>query len=960
MSQKEGKKKKSLFRRILKWTGISFLLLLILLIVLPYIFRDKIKELVIEEANKFLKADLSLGDYDMTFLTTFPKFTLELDSVALTGRDQFKGVKLVQLAKLEAGFDLWSVLQGEKIEINTIRLENPIIDVRVTKEGIANYDIVKSDSTATEEPAQQSSFALKLKSYEITGGNITYDDKSGDMFASIVNLNHSGEGDLTADVVDFETKTTADAITYIMGNVPYLAAVKTDATLNLLMEFNEKSSKFTLKENEITLNAFKLSFDGFYEMFDNYSDMDIKLNTKKSGFKELISLIPKVFQSGYESMVSKGTLALDGRVNGKMTDTELPAWNFNLDVANASIHYPDLPASINNINVKANCNREQGANLDNIKVDVTKFHAEFVQNTIDATLKLRTPMSDPAIATKILAKVDLATLGKVIPLSKGESYNGKLDADVQLAGKLSDIEKENYAAFDAKGWLSLKDMTYTSADIKDPVQIQEMMFRFTPQNMSLESLNAQLGKSDFSMKGTIDNYLGYMLGSEGDDLLVGNFDYHSNYLDLNELMGIVPADTNAASTAAPTEASSNEGATQIPENIDFNLNASANKVKYENVDINNLAGNVKLKDGVASLNNLKMNAMGGNIGLSGSYDARNAQQPKVDLNYDLQNLDIKMLADNFLTVGKLAPVAKYARGSVSTSLKMVGDLKPDFSPVLESLTGNGDFSTSSVKIEGFEPLKKIADALKMPHLATQVLNNVKAQFAFKDGKVEVKPFNVKLGKINTGIQGTTSFNTDIDYLMNMQVPKDQIPAEMVKLVETAIGKVNSLAPRLNVKGLPDIIPVKVNVGGTVMKPVIKNNFKESIMELTGNVKDQVKELVDKAKDSVTTIVKDKIEDVKKDFTAEKNKIMADAQAQADKLVAEAKKQGDAIRAEADKQAQAMVNGAGNPIEKKLKQKAGDELRKKADASADKIEQEAQTKANGIMSAAKAKADALGN
>jgi len=953
---KGEKKKKSIIRRIFKWTGITFLVLLIAIIVLPYVFREQIKNLVIEEANKQLTADFALGDYDITFLSTFPKFTLELDSVTLTGRDDFKGVQLVNMKSLEASLNIWSVLKGDKIEIKTIKLVEPNIHVIVTKEGKANYDIVKPDSTATkEEPAEESNFALKLKSYEIVGGNIIYDDKAGDMYANIVNLNHSGTGDLTADKVDFKTITTADAISFIMSGVPYLAAVKTDATINLLMEFKENSSKFTLQDNAIALNAFKFSFNGFYEMFDKYADMDITLDTKKSGFKELISLIPKIFQSGYESMVTKGSLALDGRVNGKMTDTELPAWNFNLDVANASFKYPDLPASVSNINIKANCNRAQGANLDNIKVDVDKFHAEFVQNTIDATLKLRNPMTDPYIATKILAKVDLATLGKVIPLSKGESYNGKLDADIKLDGKMSDIDKENYEAFNAEGWLSLKEMKYVSEDLKAPVEIQNMMFRFTPQNLALEAMTAKLGASDFQMDGKVDNYLGYMLR---DEKLVGKFNYHSNYLNLDEIMGITPTSETPAAETAPAPAASEE-AFAIPENIDFDLNASIDKINYDGVDISNLKGNVNLNNGIASLNNLKMNTMGGTVGLDGKYNTQNPAKPQIDLAYDLVDLDINQLATKFLTVDKLAPFAKYAQGRISTKLKMNGDLTPDLSPILESLSGNGDFSTNSIKIEGFEPLTKLANELKMPQLATQVLQNVKTKFEFKDGTVTVKPFNVKLGKISTDINGTTSFNTDINYDMKMNIPKDQVPAAMIKLVEDAIGKVNSLAPGLNLKGLPDIIPVKVGVGGTVMKPTIKSNFKESIMELTGNAKDQIKDLVNKAKDSITTIVKDKIEDLKEDFTAQKNKIMADAQVQADKLTAEASKQANALRAEGNKQAQALLDGAANPIEKKLKQKAADELKKKAEQSAQKVEQEAKTQSDNIMNQARAKADALG-
>ena len=65
---KNEKQKKSLIRRILKWTGISFLVLLVILIIVPIIFKDKIKELVIEEANKTLTAKLELGEFFLIYL----------------------------------------------------------------------------------------------------------------------------------------------------------------------------------------------------------------------------------------------------------------------------------------------------------------------------------------------------------------------------------------------------------------------------------------------------------------------------------------------------------------------------------------------------------------------------------------------------------------------------------------------------------------------------------------------------------------------------------------------------------------------------------------------------------------------------------------------------------------------------------------------------------------------------
>ena len=123
-------------------------------------------------------------------------------------------------------------------------------------------------------------------------------------------------------------------------------------------------------------------------------------------------------------------------------------------------------------------------------------------------------MTDPLLVSNIMAKMDLATLKNFVPMAEGESYNGKLDADVHLDGRMSALEREDYEAFKAEGLLTLKNMLYKSKNLSNDVAIDEMIFRFSPKNLALEKLIAKTGKSDFQMNGTIDNYMGYIFRDE--------------------------------------------------------------------------------------------------------------------------------------------------------------------------------------------------------------------------------------------------------------------------------------------------------------------------------------------------------------------------------------------------------------------------------------------------------------
>ena len=401
----------------------------------------------------------------------------------------------------------------------------------------------------------------------------------------------------------------------------------------------------------------------------------------------------------------------------------------------------------------------------------------------------------------------------------------------------------------------------------------------------------------------------------------------------------------------------------IPNNVDFNMRTSIANVKYNGMNIKNINGGVNLKEEVATLDNLAMNAMGGSIVLNGKYDTKEHTKPLVNFGYDLKDVDIKQLAQNFLTIQKLAPIAQYSSGKISSKFEMKSALKPSMEPVYNTLTGSGDLFSNMVSISGFKPLEKIAEVTKMEKLSKQTIKDLKAAFKFSDGKVTLTPFDVKLGKVVTNISGSSSFEKEINYVLKMNVPKEEIPASMIKVVEDQLKKINNLVPKLDLNVIPDVIPVKVNVGGTVTDPKVTTDFKESLLKATGNLKDNLKntgkEILNQAKDSAKAIINDKINDVKEDLNAKKQDVLNNAQKQADMAKTQAKQAADAIRTEADREAKSLMDEAGsNPIKKKAAEVAGNKLKKTEYDKAQKLEDDADKKADAIMQKAKDDADKI--
>ena len=234
-------------KKFLKITGISLLVILVLLITAPFLFKGKIVALIKEEANKNLNATLNFDDdISISLIRSFPKLSVGIEKLSIIGKDSFNGDTLVYLPSFKATLNLMSVIKGEKIEINSIGLEQPMINLIVLESGKANWDIAKADSTAKDEDTSASKFKMALDKLDIKDGYLSYNDKSLTFNTVLKHFNHGLSGDFTADNFLLKTFTTAEEFTLGYGGVNYLYKVAANIKANLDMDM--KNMKFTFSE----------------------------------------------------------------------------------------------------------------------------------------------------------------------------------------------------------------------------------------------------------------------------------------------------------------------------------------------------------------------------------------------------------------------------------------------------------------------------------------------------------------------------------------------------------------------------------------------------------------------------------------------------------------------------------------------------------------------------------------
>lgn len=854
-------------------------------LVAPYFLKDKIIAAIKNAANENLNATFDFKDLDISLIRSFPSVYLALNDVSIVGKDDFKGDTLAAVKVLSVKANLWKLISSGNTEIRYVGVGEPRIHLIALKNGKVNWDITKPEEPSAAKESS-SSFHLSLKKYEITNGWISYRDDALGMSALINQLNHSGNGDFTQDNFLLSTLTTIDDLTYTYGGVSYLLHAK--ANLDAGLNINTKTSVYTFAENEFKINEFPVKFTGSVAMPADDIVMDLKFSSPKTDFKYLMSLIPGVYKSNFKDVQSSGLLAFNGFVKGTYNDNTMPGYGVNLTVDKGNFKYPSLPAAVSNVNLKLAVNNSDG-DPDHTIINLSQLHAELGAEPVDARLHVTTPVSNATFDGMLKASLNLANIKNYIPMDDA-SLTGIFKSDVTMSGNMKAVEAKQFDKIKADGWMSLAGMTYQTKG--NPLtKINEMKLVFNPRTVQLEKLDGVVGKSDFRVNGVLDNLFGYYFNKE---LLKGSFTFNSYIMDLNQFMS--DNSTTAAADTAPASV------IEIPENVDFMLTAAIGKLFYENKVLESVKGNVAMRDRTLGLNDISFNIAGGSVVMNGVYQTKDVRSPYFNFDLALQNFDIQSTVKTFSTVKQLAAIAERCNGKFSSGFSVNGRMDDKMEPVMQSLNGGGKLTTQSVMLSNFEPVNKLADALKMDQYKQMSLSNVNLSFKFKDGSVFVEPFETSLAGTKATISGSTGFDQKLNYDINLAIPKAMMGAAATGVVNNMFAGINKAAGTSF--AMPDPVNIKVNMLGTVQKPEIKTSLKDAAGSVAAGIKQELQNQLDSKRQDL----EDK------------------ANAEADRLKSEAEAEADRIKKEAEAKAKAEADRLKKEAEDKAKKAAEDQLK----------------------------------
>ncbi|HTO35984.1 MAG TPA: hypothetical protein VLZ72_07085, partial [Flavobacterium sp.] len=100
-------------KKVLKIIGILLLVLIVFLAATPFLFKNKIQELVLKSINEQVDATVGFSNVSLSLFKSFPKANVTIDDLSIINKAPFEGDTLFYSGKLNLKMSVKELFKSE-------------------------------------------------------------------------------------------------------------------------------------------------------------------------------------------------------------------------------------------------------------------------------------------------------------------------------------------------------------------------------------------------------------------------------------------------------------------------------------------------------------------------------------------------------------------------------------------------------------------------------------------------------------------------------------------------------------------------------------------------------------------------------------------------------------------------------------------------------------------------------
>ena len=513
------KLKKSII--VLSITIFSLLLLMVALLfgALEFASSDRGIHQIETFSNDLIDGSLQVHSVDYHFLSTFPDFTLSIDSVSLhskvlptTDSLSLLSDSLVHFDHFSVTFNLMRFLFTGDLVVKNFALENLQFVGVVNSDGIANWSLISSepDTTASEPISLPQVYVHRLS---VTNASIRYIDKQSGLSFAVDSFQMLANGETRCDTflvksvvqapriryaddnkievtvdsfqMDISSALLGDSLQATIGvstpSVAYNTGTMYSKALPLAVDAVVKArhdfSLFEIEKFALFFKNIQCNLTGTAnQLTDNAGwDTNLKFQLDIADLQQALDLVPMPYAKQLVDFDAAGQIKFLGTVVGFVNDTLLPKVVAHLNISNVQLGMRNRRQKIDYINLDADMRYDQ-LQPDSTFVILNKFDFKSGPSFIKASGKVEN-LENMYADFSMQAKMNLGYLAQVFPLPYGTELHGNFDADLKTHLHINDFRDAHYEKIYAFGKIHIEQMS---------VQLPKEDFALFANNMHMD------------------------------------------------------------------------------------------------------------------------------------------------------------------------------------------------------------------------------------------------------------------------------------------------------------------------------------------------------------------------------------------------------------------------------------------------------------------------------------------
>ena len=709
-----------------------------------FLFKDKIINQFIREANKQLNTPVKVAKMEVSLWTSFPKLSIVMKDVYV--EDSHPGqYPLLTAGEISFQLSLIDVWQEQYI-VQGLRIKDSQTYLKIDTKGENNYTIAKENGTSKG----RGSVSFELHKVSLQNTTVTYSDqeanqqhifKSTNLLASIQTIsdvyNIDASGELTTEKIN-------------VNNKSFLAGKSFQIESDLV--YDDIKKVLTINPSLLTLNDADFNVSGEYKWKEK-NLIDLSTTGKDTDIQTLLSFLPESIRKNFQKYQSKGDVYFNSKLKGEISSRRSPSISIDFGFNNITVFHPEYKSRIEQAGLTGSFASSEVLNGSAGVLVLKNINGTLNGEPFAANLII-SDFTNPDVTCDFKGRVDAGAVMGFYPIHNVTNVSGALLADVSFKGRVELLKKRATAQkVSTQGKVDLQNIAFSYGPDKILLQKLQGNLQFSNNDLALSNVSGELGNSDFTFNGFFKNIITFLL-FENQPIGIET-DLKSNYLDVDQLFAI--------GFGKPAAGKDQRYEFSISRNINLNFNCDVRELRYKRFHANNLKGDLLVKNEMAVSRNIAFDAMGGDMTFSGIVDAKNKKAIDVVSTFRLNGIYIDSIFYVFENFNQDFIEDNHLKGQTSADVNLEMVLNPNLRLFQETLVGDISATIKNGELNNFEPMKKLNRYLNDEGLSRLRFSDLKNDIHIENKTIYIPQMEVRTNVTSIKISGTHTFDQHIDY-----------------------------------------------------------------------------------------------------------------------------------------------------------------------------------------------------